>query len=148
MVTADDPHLATVVVTSFDTVLSNDTFDLSDISHAIMRKQTLACFFMSNMLNESITRTVDTDVVVIAIYCFHNLGINRFWIEFEIGDKTRFIAIHEIVSSLPQTLCASLPFFHAFTGCDTVSSFFGLVKKRHGIVGCSIFSDFVTYFQV
>ena len=53
VVTAVDPHLATVVVTSFDTVLSNDTFDLSDISHAIMRKQTLACFFMSNMLNRN-----------------------------------------------------------------------------------------------
>ena len=98
--------------------------------------------------SESIIRTVDTDVVVVAIYCFHNLGINRLWIEFGIGDKTRFIAIHEIVSSLPQTLCASLPFFHAFTGCDTVSSFFGFGKKRHGIVGCSIFPNFVTYFQV
>ena len=53
VVTAVDPHLATVVVTSFDTVLSNDTFDLSDISHAIVRKQTLACFFMSNMLNRN-----------------------------------------------------------------------------------------------
>ena len=53
VVTAVDPHMATVVVTSFNTVLSNDTFDLSDISHAIMRKQTLACFFMSNMLNRN-----------------------------------------------------------------------------------------------
>ena len=53
VVTAVDPQMATVVVTSFDTVLSNDTFDLSDISHAIMRKQTLACFFMSNMLNRN-----------------------------------------------------------------------------------------------
>ena len=58
------------------------------------------------------------------------MGINRLWIEFEIGDKTRVIAIHEIVSSLPQTLCASLPFFHAFTGCDTVSSFFEFSKKK------------------
>ena len=76
-------------------------------------------FHVKRAKSEAIIRTVDTDVGVTAIYCFHNLGINRLWIEFGIGDKSRFIVIHEIVSSLPQTLRASLPFFHAFTVCDS-----------------------------
>ena len=97
---------------------------------------------------EAIIRAVDNDVVVIAIYRVPYLGTNCLWIEFGIGDKTRYIAIHEMVSSLPQTLYASILFFRAFTGCDTVFSFLAFGEKKHGIVGCSIFPNFETYFQV
>ena len=48
-------------------------------------------------------RTVDTDVVVIAFSVIHKLDISSLWI-------------------------ASL-FFHAFTGCDQVSSFCNHGKK-------------------
>ena len=89
--------------------------------------------------SESIIRTVDTDVVMIAIYCFHNLGINRLWIEFEIGDKTRVIAIHEIVSSLPQTLW--LLFLFSTHSPDAIQflPFLGLVKKGMGLLDAQSF---------
>ena len=78
VVTAVDPHLATVVVTSFDTVLSNDTLDLSYISPCDHEEADTRMFLhVNHAKSESIIRTVDTNVVVIAIYCFHNLGINR-----------------------------------------------------------------------
>ena len=75
--------------------------------------------------SESMVGTVDADVVVVASCCFRGLGVSRMWIEFGVGDGAGFVAIREVVSSLPQTLCASLPSFRAFTGCDAVSSFFG-----------------------
>jgi len=36
---------------------------------------------------------------------------------------------HEISQSIGQEMSNALPFFHAFTGCDTVSCFTGHGKK-------------------
>ena len=44
-------------------------------------------------------------------------------------DLRRFIPVHDIVVALGPPLCESLPSIHALTGCDTVSSFFGIGKK-------------------
>jgi len=75
-------------------------------------------------------RTVDTDVVVIAIGCFHRLSnISELWLAFGTGKNFRYISIHGIVKALGEERASSLLFFHAFTGCDTVSSFAGRGKK-------------------
>ena len=50
------------------------------------------------------------------------------WIAFGKGKDFRWIPVHDIKRSLGSIL-RSLPFFHAFTGCDTVSSFTGKGKK-------------------
>jgi hypothetical protein len=47
---------------------------------------------------------------------------------FEKGKDLRWISIHDIVRSLDPRSKA-LSFFHAFTGCDTVSTFVGKGKK-------------------
>ena len=73
-------------------------------------------------------RTVDTDVVVLALAYFQKLGITRLWIAFGNGKHYRILAIHDIAQSLGQQMCEGMPFFHAFTGCDTVSSFSGRGK--------------------
>ena len=74
-------------------------------------------------------RTVDTDVVVLAIAKFAQVNPNKLWLAF--GSKTnfRYIPIHEIVLTLSPSICKTLPVFHAFTGCDTTSSFAGRGKK-------------------
>jgi len=41
----------------------------------------------------------------------------------------RFLAAHEMAVALGNK-CRGLPFFHALTGCDTVSSFGGRGKKK------------------
>lgn len=74
-------------------------------------------------------RTVDTDVVVISVSKWDTLQLDELWIQFGVGTKTRYIAIHEIASSLGIDWCKALPFFHSFTGCDTTSSFVGHGKK-------------------
>jgi hypothetical protein len=81
-------------------------------------------------------RTVDTDVVVIAVACCQQLALAEFWIWFGVGKNVRYLAVHDIATALKPDRCLALPFFHAFTGCDTVSAFVGRGKKVHGTLGC------------
>ena len=44
-------------------------------------------------------KTVDTDVVVIALSCYHHICKSKeMWIEFGVGKSLRFIPIHDIAS--------------------------------------------------
>ena len=72
----------------------------------------------------------DTDVVV-AISCFQSLqaiGLEKLWIAFGHGAHSRWIPIHDIVSTIWPEKSSGLPFFHAFSGRD-VSAFRGKAKK-------------------
>ena len=79
--------------------------------------------------NKIVIRTVDTDVVVLAITAVRHLDISELWIVFGTGKSFRYLAIHEMARALEPDRCVALPMFHAFTGCDTVSSFGGRGKK-------------------
>ena len=74
-------------------------------------------------------RTVDTDVLVLAVTAAYRLKVPELWVSFGSGKNFRHIPVHEIARSLGPERCAGLPMFHAFTGCDTVSSFNGRGKK-------------------
>ncbi|KAE8742548.1 hypothetical protein FOCC_FOCC011900 [Frankliniella occidentalis] len=75
-------------------------------------------------------RTVDTDVVVLAVSCVQQLpGIQELWVHIGTGSNQRFIAAHTIADSLGPAMSRGLPVFHAFTGCDQVSSFRGRSKN-------------------
>ena len=74
-------------------------------------------------------RTVDTDVVIIAISQFQEIGLSELWIGFGSGKTFREIPIHIISQQLGPDLCKALPFFHGFTGCDVTSAMHGVVKK-------------------
>ncbi len=69
-------------------------------------------------------RTVDTDVVVLAVSVAETLY--ELWLAFGTGKYFRHLAAHNIAG--PKKAQA-LPMFHALTGCDTVSSFVGHGKK-------------------
>src|SRR6218665_715889 len=45
-------------------------------------------------------RTVDTDVVVLAVSSFANLNIDELWITFGIGKNVRLIPVHELLHQL------------------------------------------------
>ena len=70
----------------------------------------------------------NTDVVVIGVAVFDDLNVDHLWMTFGKGKDLRWIPIHDIVRSLGPWSKA-VPFFHAFTGCDTVSAFVGKGKK-------------------
>ena len=74
-------------------------------------------------------RTVDSDVLVLAIAAVQQLSIDELWIAFGSGKSLRYLPAHEIAGALGPERCIALPFVHAFSGCDTVSSFAGRGKK-------------------
>ncbi len=83
-------------------------------------------------------RTVDSDVIVIAVSIFNDLGISELWMSYNKGPDLQYIPIHEISSTLDAQKCLALPLFHSITGCDTTSAFYGKGKKGHGKPGLYI----------
>jgi hypothetical protein len=59
---------------------------------------------------------------------FDDLNVDHLWMTFGKGKDLRWIPIHDSVRS-PGPRSKALPFFRAFTGCDTVSTFVGKGKK-------------------
>ncbi len=75
-------------------------------------------------------RTVDTDVVVLAISVVQHLPAGtELWLAFGVGKGFRYLPAHEMAAGLGPQKARALPMFHAQTGCDTVSSFAGHGKK-------------------
>ena len=74
-------------------------------------------------------RTVDTDVVVIIIAMFNQINPDELWLALDTKSSFRYIPIHKVVNGMDPRTCTVLPVLHAFTGCDTVSSFGGRGKK-------------------
>ena len=68
-------------------------------------------------VGRAIIKTLDTDVVVLAIHFFPNLtNIKEVWIETgnltRTLDRHRFLPIHNICKSIGSTLCRILPAIH------------------------------------
>lgn len=75
-------------------------------------------------------RTVDTDVIVIAISVFHQLPqLKELWVGFGSGKSYRDIPIHKICELLGPERSEALPVFHALTGCDYTSFLRNIGKK-------------------
>ena len=74
-------------------------------------------------------KTVDTDVVVIAISLFHKLDLEELWIEFSTGVNLEWLPIHEYAQNLGESIYQAMPVWFFFKGCDTVSAFFRRGKR-------------------
>ena len=77
-------------------------------------------------LKSVMIRTVDTDVLNLALSFFQKLRLEKLWADFGSGKQRCFLPIHEMV--LDPARVAGLRFFMALTGCDQVS-FFAHVTK-------------------
>ena len=64
-----------------------------------------------------IVRTVDTDVLVIAISLFNQFRVEELWIDFGSGKHRKYFAIQQL-SVLLANKAQAILFFHEFTGCD------------------------------
>ena len=73
--------------------------------------------------------TDDTDVVVLAIAFFRQLGCLELWVAFGTGQHLRYIPVHDMHCILDANNAEAISFFHAFTGCDTICGFVGRGKK-------------------
>jgi len=74
-------------------------------------------------------KTVDTDVIVLAVAHKHQIACEELWIAFGAGKHFHYIAAHELAAALGRDKAKALAVFRAFTGCDTTSSFAGKGKK-------------------
>lgn len=80
--------------------------------------------------NRILIRTVDTDVVVLAVMVAQTLPAeDEVWLAFGTGKSFRYLAAHQIAACLGPEKSSALPMFHTLTGCDTVSYFVGHGKK-------------------
>ena len=73
--------------------------------------------------------TVDTGVVLIALYAFWDLDLEELWIEFGKGKDRKWLPVHAYVKALKVEIWRAIIFWYAFTGFDTVSQFLGKGKK-------------------
>ena len=74
----------------------------------------------------------DSDIIILAIAFFHELcsiGLNELWVSFGKGCATVWLPIHDYAAKLGTSKSKSLLFFHALSGCDTVSAFRNKGKK-------------------
>ena len=72
----------------------------------------------------------DTDFVVLSVATFQQLGLEILWIGFCMNKDFRWLPIHANSKDL-GIRAVGLPFFHAFTGCDTVSEFAERARNLH-----------------
>ena len=80
----------------------------------------------------------DTDVVVIAIAVASVLENCEIWVAFGHGSKVRYIPCHQIAVNLGSDTSMGLLFLHAISGCDTVSSFYGIGMRTAWNAWCSM----------
>ena len=85
--------------------------------------------------NSIMIRTVDTDVVVLAVAGVHTLGIKELWVSFGTGKNHKILPTHRYASALGPVRSRSLPIFHALTGSDTTSFLPGMERKQRGTRG-------------
>ena len=72
-----------------------------------------------------VMRTNDTDSLVIALGYKHFFNTLEFWLEAGVQGENnlRFIHVNSIYSELAETLCKSVPAYHALAECDYTASF-------------------------
>ena len=70
-------------------------------------------------------RTVDSDVLVLALSSVVLLENTELWVAFVTGKQLRYIPAHDIATTLCVEKARALPMFQPFMGCNTVSSFAG-----------------------
>ena len=69
----------------------------------------------------------DIDVFVLSL-AFENLLPCKMFVKSSKQTRTVYIDISKVVLALGSQVCLALPGLHAFTGCDSVSAFFGKGK--------------------
>ena len=76
-------------------------------------------------------RRYDTDIFILLLYYASQISALMWMDAGKSSDNTRrFIDISALASDLTPSVCAALPSFHAFTGCDYTASFLRKGKTR------------------
>ena len=129
-----------IVATYNDSILSN--FDnmqykediayctIEEADHRIIR-HVINC--AKNDFQNTVACTGYTDVLVLLISVFpliQKIKSCNIICKFGVGDSQRYYNASLLSKELGDDVSKALPFFHAFTGCDTVSSFYNHSKLQ------------------
>lgn len=79
--------------------------------------------------NQILIVSPDTDVAIIGLGVICQLKAKLGFVTGK-APNNRLIDLSMMATRLGNSLCSSLPYMHALTGCDSVSSFFGRSKKK------------------
>ena len=81
--------------------------------------------------HNTVVRCSNTDILVILIHHVHRMKTN---VRIETGtagrSDRRYVDVTAIADSMGPKMCAALPAFHAYTGCDYTAAFIRKGKKR------------------
>ena len=112
---------------------------------------------ISHMIDSGMSRiavrTADTDVIFILLgfmsQFYNNDNRIKIFCDFGTGDHREVIPIHSMHQRLGEEICLGILFFHAFTGCDSTSSFFEMTKKKwfERWLSCPMSDKVTTAFQ-
>jgi hypothetical protein len=84
----------------------------------------------TNGMKRIMVHTTDTDVLVLVIPTSISMEDCELWLAFGHSAHFRYIRAHVIASELGNDYCRGLPFMHAISGYDTVSSLNSVGKKK------------------
>ena len=92
---------------------SHEEKDMQTILHALDASQ--------RRHRKILIRTIDSDVVVLAVSKVKDMDVDEMWIAFGMGKHLRFLPVHDIAVQLGADKSRAPLLFHAISGCDTVS---------------------------
>ena len=126
-------YLSTELKTKIDLIprgcFNIDMKTLDPCNHT--EADTLTCIFLHlahaayQGHKKAFVRTVDSDIVVLALSLFENVRLAELWIWFSTGKIYRHFCAYSTLTA--KSL--ALPMFHSLTGCDTASHILSCGKK-------------------
>ncbi|XP_054737911.1 uncharacterized protein LOC129244318 [Anastrepha obliqua] len=119
------------IITSPDQKVPSINEELSCPEHE--EADTKIIFHICNYNFEAniVIRTVDTDIAAIMLAHLHRLkNDSTIWMLTGTGNNVRYVNLTKIHAQLGESICRSLPGFHAITGCDYNPALFRKGKLR------------------
>ena len=138
---SDEEGIAILVCTYGNSILTNDNDieNQDDVTNCISEeadqrivRHVLNC---SKVYSRVDALTIDTDVLALIISAYPSFkSVNESVVVFcgtGLGTSSvEYYNVSAIGDNLGDEVCNALSFFYAFTGCDTVSSFYGHSKSK------------------
>jgi len=113
------------------TVTTSPALDLVSDHEEADTRIILHCLYASHHSTSGsaiIVHSPDTDVFVLLLHYSDRIPQTLLFYTGS-GINRRLVLVHKCAKELDSDICAALPAFHAFTGCDTTSAFVRKGKK-------------------
>ena len=125
------------VVTHGDSILTENDIDTDGIFYYTSEEADARV--IGHVLNISVNndykkifvQTSDTDVFILLLAYFPSIRENctsAIYCKYGLGSNTKHYHINALADEVGYDICRALPFFYAFSGCDTVSNLFKHTK--------------------